>query len=228
MAVYVTGDKHQNYYDLFKFADKMELNENDYIIVLGDMGLFWRYDRTDALEFINYFEQTYNFNLYFLDGNHENFNILKTLPEDEQGMGFISQHIRHLKRGRRYNIQGRDILTIGGADSIDKFKRIGGLSWWEEERITDEDIKDIKEDNYTYVLSHTCPISIFNMYKNDLCTLGNIVDDDNPEFKVSNYKLQDVLMKITWEHWYFGHYHIDKDLDDSFTCLYHEFRELRL
>ena len=69
MAIYVTGDKHQNYYDLFKFADKMELNENDYVIVLGDMGLFWRYDKKDANEIIKFYEENYTCNLYFIDGN---------------------------------------------------------------------------------------------------------------------------------------------------------------
>ena len=55
-------------------------------------------------------------------------------------MGYISEHIRHLKRGRCYNIQGKNILTIGGADSVDKFRRTEGLSWWKEEAITDEGV----------------------------------------------------------------------------------------
>lgn len=45
----------------------MDLTENDYIIVLGDMGLLWRYDRKDADVFIKDFEHRFNFNLYFID-----------------------------------------------------------------------------------------------------------------------------------------------------------------
>ena len=45
MAIYVTGDKHQNYRDLLTFIEFEKLTENDIILVLGDMGLFWRKDR---------------------------------------------------------------------------------------------------------------------------------------------------------------------------------------
>ena len=141
-------------------------------------------------------------------------------------MGYVSKHIRHLKRGRRYNIDGKDILTIGGADSVDKFRRVEGLNWWKEETITDEDIERIAADRYDYVLTHTCPISIFNQNKIYLCTLGNIVDDNNPDFKISNNQLEKVYNLIDFGHWFFGHMHVDKNLDKNFTCLYNSFREL--
>lgn len=141
-------------------------------------------------------------------------------------MGYVSEHIRHLKRGRTYNIDGKKILTIGGADSVDKFRRQEGLNWWKEETITDEDIKQIDVDYYDYVLTHTCPISIFEKYKIDLCTLGNIIDDKDPQFKISNNKLEQVKNFIDFGHWYFGHHHIDKELDDKFTCLFNTFEEL--
>lgn len=227
MAIYVTGDKHQKFDPILFFADKMKLTKNDYVIVLGDMGLFWRKDKRDANAFIDYFEQHYEFNLYFIDGNHENFTILHSLEEDENHMGIVSEHIRHLKRGRRYNIDGKDILAIGGADSVDKFRRTEGLSWWKEEAVTDEDVNMVDPGHYDYVLSHCCPISIFNTYKSSLCTLGNITDDDNPDFHISDNKLEQVLNSITFNHWYFGHYHQDLDLDDKFTCLYHTWREIK-
>lgn len=47
----------------------MKLAAQDYIVVLGDMGLFWRNDRRDSKTFIEMFEQDYEFNLYFIDGN---------------------------------------------------------------------------------------------------------------------------------------------------------------
>lgn len=226
MAVYVTGDCHQDMRKIYAFADKMELGPDDYVIVLGDMGIFWRHDKADAKVIIKDFEARYNFNLYFVDGNHENFKILNSLEEDENHMGYVSEHIRHLKRGRRYNIGGKDILAIGGADSIDKFRRTPGLSWWEEEAITDEDVNRIDPGHYDYVLSHTCPLSIFNQNKTYLCTLGNIVDDSNPEFKISNNKLEQVFNFIDFKHWYFGHYHVDLHIYDKFTCLFNMFKEL--
>ena len=67
----------------------------------------------------------------------------------------------------------------------------------------DEDIKLIDVDYYDYVLTHTCPISIFEKYKIDLCTLGNIVDDKDPQFKISNNKLEQVKNFIDFGHWLF-------------------------
>ena len=93
-------------------------------------------------------------------------------------------------------------------------------------KITDEDIERIAADRYDYVLTHTCPISIFNQNKIYLCTLGNIVDDNNPDFKISNNQLEKVYNLIDFGHWFFGHMHVDKDLDKNFTCLYNSFREL--
>ena len=119
-------------------------------------------------------------------------------------MGYVSKHIRYLKRGRCYNIDGKNILTIGGADSVDKFRRTEGLSWWKEEAITDEDVSRIDNNiYYDYVLSHCCPLSIFKENKVYLCTLGNIVDDSNPDFHISENKLEQVKNFIDFGKWIF-------------------------
>ena len=69
MAVFVTGDCHGKFDKIEFFAKRMKLTEKDYVIVLGDMGLFWRKDREDSNYFIKYFEDNFKFNLYFIDGN---------------------------------------------------------------------------------------------------------------------------------------------------------------
>ena len=118
----------------------------------------------------------------------------------------------------------RDIYYM--ADSVDKFRRTEGLSWWKEEAITDNDISKIDLGHYDYVLSHCCPTSVFNEYKPYLCTLGNIIDDNDPNFHISDNKLEQVLGFITFNHWYFGHYHVDIHLNEDFTCLFNTFEEL--
>ena len=142
-------------------------------------------------------------------------------------MGYVSKHIRYLKRGRCYNIDGKNILALGGADSVDKFRRTEGLSWWKEEAITDEDVSRVDNNiYYDYVLSHCCPLSVFNENKIYLCTVGNIVDDSNPDFHISENKLEQVYNFIDFGKWYFAHYHQDIHIDDKFTCLYKTFEEL--
>lgn len=227
MAIFVTGDCHGDFIKILSFADKMQLTENDYVIVLGDMGLFWHYDKKCTNEFIKYFENNYKFNLYFIDGNHENFTLLGRLEDDANHMGDVSEHIKYLKRGRAYEIDGKTILALGGADSIDKYRRTEGTDWWKEETITDDDVNRVDPNkHYDYVLSHCCPTHIFNAHKIYLCTLANIVDENEPEFHVSENKLEQVYNFIDFGHWYFGHYHVDLHIDDEFTCLFNSFAEL--
>ena len=33
--------------------------------------------------------------------------------------------------------------------------------------------------------------------------------------------------KITFDHWCFGHYHINRNLDNKFTCLFEDFKEVK-
>ena len=189
-------------------------------------GIFWRKNGSDAKSFITYFERYYNFNLYFIDGNHERFPSLNALEEDENHMGYISEHIRHLKRGRTYNIEIEYNVQKQKQDSIDKFRRVEGLSWWKDEAIIDEDIARVEPGYYDYILTHCCPSHIFNEYKAYLCTLTNIQDSDNPDWHISENKLEQIYQFIDFGKWCFAHYHQDIHLDDKFTCLFHTFEEL--
>jgi len=195
---------HGDLTSVLNFAEKMELSEKDVVIILGDCGIFWRKDGSDAKALIAHFERYYKFNLYFIDGNHERFPSLNALKEDENQMGYVSEHIRHLKRGRIYNIQGKKILTIGGADSIDKLRRTEGLSWWKDEAITDEDVARVEPGYYDYVLTHCCPSHIFNEYQAYLCTVTNAQDNNNhPDWHISENKLEQVYHFIDFGKWYF-------------------------
>lgn len=217
--IYVTGDCHQDLSKLFTFAEKMELNEDDIIIVLGDMGICWRSDREDFNHCTEAWENfEYKCNLYWIDGNHENFDIIKELPI-ENNIRKCSEHIYMLMRGRHYNFEGLDILTIGGADSVDRYRRIEGISWWKDEQITDADIADIDTSiEYDYVFTHTAPQSIFNDYKVYLADVN--ADSD----ETSALKLDEVKSKIKFKHWWFGHHHTDINLDNQFSCLFNSFK----
>lgn len=83
------------------------------------MGLFWRKDRKDSNEFIKFYEENYKCNLWFIDGNHENFDQLKELHIVD-GLGYISPHIRWIPRGTILDIKGKRCLFLGGADSVDR------------------------------------------------------------------------------------------------------------
>ena len=77
-----------------------------------------------------------NYTLAVVLGNHENYNIIETLPLEMKWGNEVKVlqrkdgNIYFLKRGAVDEINGRKILTIGGAESIDKESRIINISWW--------------------------------------------------------------------------------------------------
>lgn len=228
MAIYVTGDKHQNYRNLLTFIEFEKLTENDTILVLGDMGLFWRKDRIDSDTFIDYYEKNYKCNLWFIDGNHENFDQLEEIKIID-GYGNISPHIKWLPRGNSYTWDNKKILVIGGADSVDKMFRTEHLSWWEQEQITDsqadEIIKKYKGQHFDYVFTHATPRKILD---NNVSTLTQGIPDlDQSKVNhTSEDNLQRIADNISFDNWWFGHYHNDIKIDDKFRCFYHEFEKI--
>ena len=72
MALYVTGDKHAEMSKLTNFIDRFKLNENDAIVVCGDMGLYFD-DMEWTNSFLNHYENHYKTMIYWVPGNHENY-----------------------------------------------------------------------------------------------------------------------------------------------------------
>lgn len=114
--------------------------------------------------------------------------------------GIISPHIRWLSRGTIKEFEGEKCLFIGGADSIDKFRRTKHLNWWEDEQITQEDIDKCPAEAFDYVFSHACPYSVF---ADNAALLGD------PQFigkdfdHTSEERLDQLKNKIQFNHWWF-------------------------
>ena len=225
MATFLKGDIHGNLFEIIDFINRFNLGKNDNIIILGDCGIAWRKDKKDLDQNIKLWNECGNgVKLYFIDGNHENFNILNSLPI-ENNMGKIADNIYHLRRGQVYEFENKKILVCGGADSIDKYRRIENFTWWKEETISQETIDDIPAGHYDYVLTHCCPRSIFEKNRIYLSTLQFL--DENKINHSSEDMLEQLKNKITFDHWFFAHYHINRNLDEKFTCLFEDFREVR-
>lgn len=225
MATFLRGDIHGNLFEIIDFINRFNLGKNDNIIILGDCGIAWRKDKKDLIQNIKLWNECGNgVKLYFIDGNHENFNILNSLPI-ENNMGKIADNIYHLRRGQVYEFENKKILVCGGADSIDKYRRIENFTWWKEEAISQETIDDIPAGHYDYVLTHCCPRSVFEKNKIYLSTLQFL--DENKINHNSEDMLEQLKNKITFDHWFFAHYHINRNLDEKFTCLFEDFMEVR-
>ena len=215
MRIFLTGDTHIPI-DLEKlaqnhFKEQKELTKEDYVIVLGDFGLYWH--DNDAFKMWQSWLQKCPFTTLWLDGNHENFEALYEYPQTVFAGACchkLRPHVLHVMRGEVLQLAGHKILCMGGADSHDKIYRTAHISWWREERPSLEEFeharRNLMEQKPDIIVSHDAPARIvLEMYPKDhpgvvpeyleqLCTTA-----------------EENHIKVT--DWYFGHHHIDDDLE---------------
>lgn len=217
--LYITGDTHIpidiGKLNTKKFSAQKELTQNDYVIICGDFGGVW--DGSNEEKYWIKWLTEKNFTTLFVDGNHENFDMLNAFPVVEFCGGFahkINDKIYHLMRGEVFNIDGKKIFTFGGASSHDKEYRKEGKNWWKEELPDEKELKNAMDNlgkakwNIDYVITHCAPNFIQLMfgdkYKEDLLT---------------NF-FESMKEKLMYKKWFFGHYHVDKEFDEKHICLY--------
>lgn len=105
-VIYVTGDLHG---DIERFADKAikKLKKGDTLIVLGDFGFLWSGDKAEQKHLKWLTKRRYR--ILFIDGCHENFDLLRDYPVED----FMGGRARHIG-GNLYYIQRGSILEIEG------------------------------------------------------------------------------------------------------------------
>lgn len=187
-----------------------QCKKEDLILILGDMELHFR-DTEGNRAFTAYFESL-NGQIAFLDGNHENFDHLDSLPVEDWHGGKVhrlSDSIVHLMRGHIFELEGKTFLVMGGCKSTQKWKDAG--LWWPQEEPSREEIALAYENlnkcgnKVDYVLTHKYRIE--NPDADPLTLQG-----------FSNY----VEKNVEFQHWYSGHWHKTAFLDDRHTVVFQE------
>jgi len=234
--IFVTGDMHGEL-GIRKFATEFfpegkDLTKSDYVIICGDFGLVWYPPEHPEFKsqqyWLNWLESK-PWTTLFVDGNHENFDILKEMPEQEMfgaPVGVISDSIFHLKRGYIYTIQGKEFFTFGGGHSIDKAWRTPGKSWWAEELPTNDEYlrgsQSLKENDslVDFVITHACPGKLVSL----LYERRERFDPEDEE-ELRNY-FDNISNTVNFSQWFFGHYHTDRQIDSKHYALYDSIVEI--
>lgn len=222
--IILTGDIHADISRIV-LMDDSKMTKDDIVIVLGDFGVIW--GNSEMTDWCLKELSKKNFTTAFLDGNHENFveiARLETITSWHGGkVGKLPYGIIHLLRGEIYNINGKIIGVCGGANSVDLWHRTEGISWWREEEITDKDVSNfeanLKGNKIDIMLSHDAPASLIPLVK-----LFSGINDG--EISNSQKQLEKINQIADIDKWYFGHWHINKKIDDKFECLYKNFKEV--
>ena len=224
---FLTGDKHfpaeYKYLSFKHWSLGRELTRDSYVIVLGDFGICWD-NSAEENWWLDWFENK-PWTTLWIDGNHNNFPLLYSYPEEEWNGGMthvLRPHIRHLCRGEIFNIDGLTFFTFGGAASTDRHLRTEGKTWWEQEIGNYSEFEhaannlrahDMKVD---YVLTHTTSNRTIQK-----------IDRWFPQFDpTTNFLDKFVEEEVEYKRNFFGHYHQDRTIDDKHILLYDDIIEL--
>lgn len=246
--IFVTGDTHGDY-TRFKtdiFPEQKTMTKADCVIICGDFGIW---DSSNQSKYWLDWLEHKSFTTLFVDGNHENYDLLNAYPVERWHGGnvhFIRPSIIHLMRGQLFEINGKHIFTMGGASSHDisdgilepedpDFKkkraqldkqgkymyRVNHVSWWAEELPTEAEYATAR------ATLDICGWRVDYIFTH--CAPTNVSDilggglyqpDALTDF------LDEVSQQCDFDYWFFGHYHENRNVLRKYVGLYGQILEL--
>ena len=251
--IWITGDTHADFSRLHKPLPKPKRHRptrGDCLIICGDFGGIWS-DSPQQVSELNRLCRL-PFTILFLDGNHENYDMLGRFPVREWNGGrvqFIRENVLHLLRGQVYTIEDKTFFTMGGAACHDiqdgvldpadirfdvmyrelrmqnKFFRIKHYTWWEQELPSAAELNE----GWQSLAAHGFHVDYILTHCAPTGLQARIAtalcNDTYPTNELTDY-LQRVFDQCTYAHWFCGHYHHPMDLSPAFHVLYEHIFEL--
>ena len=218
--VYITGDMHADF-SRFSAPEMRPLKRGDTLIVCGDFGFLWSGGRAEQKVLKKLTQLPYT--ILFLDGTHENFDLLRDYPVIEWNGGRVQEiraNIRHLLRGEIYEIENETYFAFGGGETADPSLRTETATWWEEEMPSLEEYQEalanLERVNWTVdcVLTHCAP--------------SGVVQEINPSYGTDELTdfLEMVSQRCKFAYWFFGHYHENRIIDQKYILQWEKISEL--
>lgn len=184
------------------------MTKEDIVVIMGDAGFVWDGSETD--KYWQDFLDKKPWTTFCVLGNHEAYPLIEKLPiVDFHGTlaRKVNDSIYYAISGEVYNLCGKKCLVVNGADSHDKVFRKEGISWWAQEKITQDDVNKALitlaqyNDKVDFIFSHTGGTEVCKM-------LGFSPTS-------SDFMLDLVLNTAEYDEHFCGHYHVDKLCDKS-------------
>lgn len=233
--VFITGDRHGDFDWLPDWCRENQTTTDDILILLGDHAL--RFEGANRPREVNRKKlvAAQPITIFALRGNHdrpyykedgtvwEDIELTECplldnrdyggllLFEDKMWHDKTFYNIWYFQDGKEYFIKNKNFFTYGGAYSVDKeWRQLMHWTWYPNEIVSSGEhaaaLDTIDHHHFNYVLTHTCPT---DWQPVDLFMRG--LDQSKVDTRMEEY-LDDVLRYIGgYEHWYFGHYHANRD-----------------
>ena len=187
MKTLIVGDVHNEFGRLNALISS---KKPDLVIACGDFGFWPGVDWATPLSNL----RPQGSKILWCDGNHENHWAIRDRKSDEMVPDVI-----YMPRGSTYQLEdGRTILFMGGAHSIDKHWRKIGIDWFPEEIITQKDLMDLPDVKVDIFITHTCPAEL-------VTTMLPMYPEKALE--PSNEALSELWKIYKPDLWFFGHWH---------------------
>lgn len=213
MRLLLAGDTHANIYQIKYLLQIAEEYQIDKLVILGDFGYWPHVDSFDKN--VSKLAEMQNVDVYWLDGNHENFDYLeKAVKMDSPFPQQMHNRLWYLPRGMLWVLDDTRILILGGAVSIDRQWRLKqenasnpprpGTLWWYQEQINNDDIARAKKHGKVDLMfTHDMPDE---SYMNIFANSGYKADEASRE---NRQKVSEVLKVAQPKALFHGHMHQD-------------------
>lgn len=241
--IYATGDCHGEYrrFATEIFPEQKQMNKDDYVVICGDFG-YW--DESKEQRYWMKWLDSKPFTTLWVDGNHENFDLLKKLKVSEWHGGkvqYIMPSVIRLMRGQIYELEGLRIFTFGGAKSHDisggiletsdpRFRakrkkldrnqelyRINHISWWKEEMPTEEELAE----GLRNLIRNNWSVDYIFSHCCSTSTQERISDGTYQPDILTRY-FEKIKQMCRYRKWFFGHYHDNVNINSKEVLLYEQ------
>jgi len=202
-TILVAGDWHGHTNWAKKVIDRAAQLDCRIVLQLGDFG-YWAHTESGRryLKRLSKHAVDKEVMIYFVDGNHENHEMLHHGNPDE--LAEIRPNIYHIPRGFRWTWHDRKWIGIGGAVSVDQNIRVPGRDWWPQEELNAFEFRRILNSGPAdVVVAHDCPIEVPLTLPSTSVFLETLIT------KARRYQLSmsAIAEELRPQYWFHGHYH---------------------
>ena len=222
--VYVTGDLHGDM-DRFKTPAARKLQPGDTLLVCGDFGFLWDGSKQEEKNLLKLGEK--KFNICFVEGTHENFDLLNRYEVSEWNGGKVHHIIGgvyHLMRGQVFEIEGHRIFTMGGGESPDLDIRIQNDNWYPEESPSQQELIEGADNMAEY--NNDVDIVITHEPSAKVKEFLQINSTDKARLTLLNTYFEELSGAVEYKKWYFGSLHMDKHISATQVAVFNNILEV--
>lgn len=215
--LYITGNMHG---EMARFEDSRlrKLKKGDTLVVCGDFGFLWDGGPKEEKNLKKLGGKKYQ--ILFVDGTHENFDLLDQYPETDWNGGKVQKlndNVLHLMRGQIYEIEGKKFFVFGGGESAEKQMYVDAGKWWEREMpsLTElrEAVNHLREHEFKvdYILTHEPAPGMPAMKVNPKDSTNQL-----------DAFFEELVKRVDYDKWFFGSLHIDRKITSKTYSVFNE------